>query len=169
MSSNRTKWTDFDRETKRYIKKRDGGCCVICGKSGATQCMHVFISRAHGGKGCKENGASGCPECHRINDNPIGKKERELSITNNYKVKRYLIEKENITVNQEFLDSLKYKKETIPFEERQKPKIEQRCKDCKYLVKNKNNKSTIPNYYCKKLNKIVGKKNPKCSKFMEVR
>ena len=31
MSSNRTKWTDFDKETKRYIKKRDGGKCVICG------------------------------------------------------------------------------------------------------------------------------------------
>ena len=133
MSSNRTKWTDFDKETKRYIKKRDGGKCVICGKVGATQCMHVFLSRAHGGKGCKENGASGCPECHRINDNPIGKKERELSITNNYKVKRYLIEKENITLNDEFLDSLKYKKEIIPFEERQKPKIEQRCKNCRYL------------------------------------
>ena len=168
MSSNRTKWTDFDKETKRYIKKRDGGCCVICGKAGATQCMHVFMSRAQGGKGCKENGASGCPNCHRINDNPIGKKERELSITNNYKVKKYLIEKENITVNKEFLDSLKYKKIPIPFEERKKVVDEKKCKDCKYLVKDKYNKSTIPNYYCKKLNKIVGKRNIKCNKFMEV-
>lgn len=164
----RSKWCDVDKETKKYIKNRDK-CCVLCGNTNGLTMAHVFISRAHGGKGCKENIVALCIKCHKYFDNPIGKKERELSITNNYKVKRYLIEKENIILNDGFLNSLKYKKEIIPFEERQKPKIEQRCKNCRYLVKNKNNKSTIPNYYCKKLNKIVGKNNPKCNKFMEVR
>lgn len=164
--SKRSQWTDFDKETKKYIKKRDGGRCVICGKVGATQCMHVFLSRAHGGKGCKENGASGCPACHRINDNPIGKKERELSISNNYKVKRYLIEKENITVNKEFMDSLKYKKEYTPFiPPTPKNKTEKQCKDCIYLTKNKYTNSTIPSYYCKHKKQITGKRNNICNNF----
>ena len=165
--SKRTQWTDFDKETKKYIKKRDGGRCVICGRHGATQCMHIFLSRAKGGKGCKENGASGCPECHRINDNPIGKKELEMSITNNFKVKQYLIEKEKLTINKEFLDSLKYKKEPTPFKKIDLEKKD-KCKDCIYLVKNKFNKSTIPTYYCKAKHKIVGKRNNVCERFKEV-
>jgi len=167
--SKRSNWTDFDKETKKYIKKRDGGRCVICGKVGATQCMHVFLSRAKGGKGCKENGASGCPECHRINDNPIGKKEIELSISNNYKVKRYLIEKENIVVNDEFIESLKYKKGLVPFTPVIKKETDKKCKDCKYLVKNKFGNSSIPSYYCKIKKQIVGKRNNTCNKFKEVK
>lgn len=162
--SKRTKWTDFDKETKKYIKKRDGGRCVICGKVGATQCMHVFLSRAKGGKGCKENGASGCPECHRINDNPIGQKEKELSITNNYKVKQYLVDKENIIVNKEFIDSLKYKKGLTPFETNIE-KITKRCSSCIWLVKNKNNNSSIPSYYCKLKRTIRGKKSEICERY----
>lgn len=166
--SKRSQWADFDRETKKYIKKRDGGRCVICGKSGATQCMHVFLSRAHGGRGCKENGASGCPECHRINDNPIGKKELELSISNNYKVKRYLIEKEHLTVNKEFLDSLKYKKTYTAFiPVAPKDITEKHCKDCKNLIKNKYNSSTIPSYYCPKKMQVMGKRSNICEDFKE--
>lgn len=162
--SKRSKWTDFDKETKKYIKKRDGGRCVICHKAGATQCMHVFLSRAKGGRGCKENGASGCPECHRINDNPIGQKEKELSITNNYKVKQYLVDKENLVVNKEFIDSLRYKKQPTPFElNTEKPKL--RCKSCVFLVKNTHTHNSIPSYYCKIKKTIRGKNSEVCNKY----
>lgn len=162
--SKRSKWTDFDKETKKYIKKRDGGRCVICHKVGATQCMHVFLSRAKGGRGCKENGASGCPECHRINDNPIGQKEKELSITNNYKVKKYLVDKENLVVNKEFIDSLRYKKQPTPFEVNTE-KFTLRCKSCVFLVKNTHTHNSIPSYYCKIKKTIRGKNGEVCNKY----
>ena len=57
--SKRSNWCDYDKNTRKYIKKRDNDKCVLCGAKGALQIMHVFISRAKGGKGCKENGVLG--------------------------------------------------------------------------------------------------------------
>ena len=74
----RTQWTDFDKETRKYIKKRDNNQCVICHSKGALQIMHIFLSRGQGGKGCKENGCLGCIKCHKILDNPIGEQENRI-------------------------------------------------------------------------------------------
>ena len=54
--SKRSNWCEFDKETRKYIKKRDNNECVICHKKGALQVMHIFLSRAKGGKGSKDNG-----------------------------------------------------------------------------------------------------------------
>ena len=69
----RTKWTDYDKETRKYIKKRDENKCLICKSKGGLQIAHIFLSRAQGGRGCKENGVLLCVKCHSILDNPIGK------------------------------------------------------------------------------------------------
>ena len=65
----RSQWCEFDKETRKYIKKRDNNRCIFCGNNGALQIAHIFLSRSHGGKGCKENGVMLCIKCHQALDN----------------------------------------------------------------------------------------------------
>lgn len=104
------KWELFDKETQKYLKKRDKEKCVLCGKKGAVKFMHVFVSDSKGGKGCKENGICVCVKCMQINNKPIGKEEVRQRMINIQQAQKYLIEKENLQVDKRFLDSLKYKK-----------------------------------------------------------
>lgn len=168
----RSLWCDFDKETRKYIKKRDKDACVICGSKGALQIMHVFLSRAKGGKGCKENGCLGCVRCHNIYDNPIGQKQKEQSIMIDHECKKYLIEKENIVFDINFINSLKFNKNKVVSERNTIdstfiPKSVKHCRDCVYMVKNRYNNSTIPTYYCKLQKILVSKNNKTCYKFKE--
>lgn len=171
----RSKWCEYDKETRKYIHKRDKDCCVICGKRGALQIMHVFLSRAHGGKGCKENGCLGCVKCHNIIDNPIGNDLNALSKEYLDYCKKYLIEKEHITVNKTFMDSLKYKKSVdtlspiMLFEPKKQFEDIKKCGNCKNLVKNKFGNSSIPTYYCTFKRQITGKKSKVCDNYREVK
>ena len=166
--SKRSNWCEFDKETRKYIKKRDKNKCVICGNKGALQIMHVFISRAKGGKGCKENGALGCVKCHKIIDNPIGNEQMLKQKEYVAYIKQHLIDKENIIVNKDFLNSLKYKKLITPIDFKlDLDKEIKRCKNCKMLVKNKNKNSTISSYYCKYKKINLNKTTKACKKFIE--
>ena len=168
----RSMWCEFDKDTRKYIKKRDNDRCIICGNKGALQIMHVFLSRAHGGKGSKENGCLGCVNCHKIIDNPIGTTQNELSKKYLQRCKDYLIEKENLwstyKSEKELKESLKYKKEIVKIELEIPIKKEhyKRCKDCQMLVKNKNN-SSIPTYYCKYKKIRLNKSTKACNNFKE--
>lgn len=166
----RSNWCEFDKETRKYIKKRDNNKCVVCGNKGALQIMHIFINRSHGGKGCKENGCLGCVGCHRIIDNPIGMSENMLSEVYLIKCKEYLIEKEHIEYNKEFIESLKFDKKKYRLETEVKvDKIQikkyDRCKDCILLVKRKSYNNTIPAYYCKYKKININKTTRSCKKF----
>lgn len=163
----RKDWTEYDRETRKYIKKRDNNKCFICGSNGNLQIMHIWLNRSHGGKGCKENGVLGCEICHRILDNPIGTEQNKLSKDYMNRCKEYLTQVENIIPNEEFLDTLRYKKTIVRIEtnvDRIKS-IKKRCKHCKYLVKNKLSKSTIPSYYCKYRHMLIHKTTEACKLF----
>ena len=160
--SKRSNWCEFDKETRKYIKKRDKEECVICHNKGALQIMHIFMSRAMGGKGDKRNGCLGCVKCHRILDNAIGSVEKELSKKYMETCRNYLIEKEKITDINKLMEELKYKKEYTPFEN--KPTIKT-CKNCKYLVKNTSYNSTIPSYYCKVKHSIMNKTSEACKDY----
>ena len=93
----RTSWTGIDKKTRDYVLKRDKRC-LICGSRNNLTLAHVFVSRAKGGKGCKENLAVLCSRCHYyIVDNPIGKKNNELSKKYKERLKIYLKIKENVT------------------------------------------------------------------------
>ena len=166
----RTNWTEFDKETRKYIKKRDGDKCVICGNKGALQIMHIFLNRSHGGKGCKENGCLGCVLHHRILDNPIGNEENRLSQEYLQRCKNYLIEKEHIIYNKEFIESLKFNKQK--YLEQIETKVENiqikkynRCKDCIYLKKKPTYNSTLPTYYCRYKKVNLNKTTKACNKF----
>ena len=106
--SSRSKACEFDEKTRLYIKRRDHNKCVICGNKNNLQIMHIFINRSHGGLGVKENGCLGCIRCHRIIDNPIGRTQNAQSKELLAYCKQYLIDKENIVLNNDFLKSIKY-------------------------------------------------------------
>ena len=161
--SKRSNFTEFDKETRKYIKKRDKDKCVICGAKGGLQIMHIFLSRAKGGKGCKENGCLGCVKCHQIIDNPIGTEQNKKSREYLEYCKKYLIEKENIKDTKELIENLKYKKEITPFE----IKIEkiERCKNCMYLIKKKGYNTSVSNYYCKYRKISLSKNTRACKNF----
>lgn len=168
--SKRTKWTEFDKETRKYIKKRDNNKCVICDNKGALQIMHIFLNRSHGGKGSKENGCLGCIKCHRILDNPVGEYESQLSNEYLQKCKNYLIDIEHINYNKEFIETLKFNKKKYRLENEIKINNMQikkydHCKDCIMLVKRKSYNNTIPAYYCKYRKMNLNKTTKACNKF----
>lgn len=107
----RTTWTDIDNKTRQYCYKRDHNQCIICHSTYNLTLAHIFLSRAKGGKGCKENLVTLCYRDHVfLMDNPIGRKNNELSKKYKSMCRAYLIAKENIDYNDEFIESLKYKK-----------------------------------------------------------
>jgi hypothetical protein len=167
----RTQWTDVSKETRKYIKKRDGNKCIICNNKGAITMAHVFVSRAKGGKGSKENIVSLCTNCHYyILDNPIGQKNNKLSQEYKAKCYQYLFDKENIIYNDEFIKSLKFDKqryidETEPNIKSIQIKKYNRCKDCEMLVKRSSYNSLIPTYYCKYRKINLNKTTKACNKF----
>lgn len=178
MASVRTQWTDFDKDTRKYIKKRDEEKCVVCGSKGALQIMHIFVNRSHGGKGSKENGCLGCIKCHSIIDNYIGNEQRALADKYLNKCKEYLIEKEHIIYSKEFLDGLKFdkisylKQKQAEYEVKQQSEVNYatKCKHCNMLVKDRfNRNNTIPSYYCKFKKMLMNKNMDACSNFRRLK
>lgn len=64
MSSKRKASTDIDNKSRNEVHKRDGLCCVYCGKTNQPIELAHYISRAHGGLGIPENLVSLCIFCH---------------------------------------------------------------------------------------------------------
>lgn len=105
----RKDWCEFSRHERELIKERDSCRCVFCGSPYNLQIAHIFISRAHGGKGCKKNGVILCTNCHQELDNYIGSRNRH-DLIESY-CKNYLIEKENLTIDDNFIKSIEFHKE----------------------------------------------------------
>lgn len=162
--SKRSQWCDVSKELRKYIIERDKEC-IICGAKKPLTMAHIFLSRAKGGKGCKENIVALCNKCHYyILDNPIGKSNIEKSQEILARCYQYLFDKENIVYNDEFISTLKYHKVYDII----KPTIEKkqnRCGECVYLIKQNNKRNTLPVYYCKLERKIRARKGVICSKF----
>ena len=167
----RSQWCEYDKEERKYIKKRDMDKCVICKSKGALQIMHIFVNRSHGGRGIRTNGVLGCIKCHKILDNPIGLEQNKRSKEMLDFCKNYLIEVEHINPDKEFIDSLIYKKEigkieiNMDLDYINSLKKKDRCKNCKHLVKNKYSNSSIPSYYCKYRHIPIHKTTEACKSF----
>lgn len=161
-----SKWADVSRETRKYIEKRDKKC-IVCGIKKPLTMAHIFISRAKGGKGSKENIVALCPKCHLLIDNPIGNNDYYKGQEYLAYCKRYLQEKENFEANKKFLDELIYKKQITEFKEPILKKFN-RCKTCKFLTKRNNKYGTINFYYCKYKKIRINKTTKACNKFKEV-
>lgn len=170
----RSQWCDIDKETRREVLDRDNNRCIICGSKKPLTIAHIFLNRAKGGKGCKENLVTLCINCHYyILDNPIGRDNILKSQEYLEKCKNYLIEKEHITNSKGFLDSLKFdktsylKQKQAEYQEKINSPIEYRtkCKDCIMLVKNKSRYTTIQSYYCKFKRKEINKNSKSCKEY----
>ena len=174
MSSKRSQWCEFDKDERKYIKKRDKEQCYICGAKGALQIMHIFVNRSHGGKGERRNGVLGCVHCHTIIDNPIGDEQIKLSREYLDRCKKYLIDVEHIECSErELREQLCFDRERdlpkVPIVA-QPPKrvvVEHKCADCKHCVRNKRSNSTIPSYFCKRHYCLAKKSAPACAQFEE--
>ena len=67
--SKRSKWCQFDKDTRDIIKIRDKFKCIYCGGNQFLGIAHIWLSRAKGGKGCETNGVLLCQTCHNALDN----------------------------------------------------------------------------------------------------
>lgn len=162
----RSQFCEFDKETRKYIKKRDNNRCIFCGSNGALQIAHIFLSRAKGGKGCKENGVMLCLKCHQALDNG---KDTSLRSEIHTFCAEYLVKKENITSITQLMKTLKYDKinalrNDIKIELPVK-KIENKCRDCVMLEKRKDKFNSIPVYYCKIKNIRINKNKNICERY----
>lgn len=91
----RSTWTNFTKEERKYIKKRDQDQCIYCGYRGALQIAHIFLNRSHGGAGVRYNGVLLCTTHHQHLDNPIGNQKIESQQIQSY-CENYLEKKENL-------------------------------------------------------------------------
>ena len=93
---------DVPPKTKELVMNRDGGC-VYCNKISTLTYAHIFVSRAKGGLGVKENIAILCMNHHHILDNGV---ESNIANKIDKHCKDYLI---NLYGSID-LESLKYNK-----------------------------------------------------------
>ncbi len=61
--------TEFSPSVRKHIYERDEERCVYCGTIHFLGVAHIFVSRAKGGKGVKENGVLLCQRHHHDLDN----------------------------------------------------------------------------------------------------
>lgn len=89
---------EFDKKTREDIYERDGFRCIYCNSARALGVAHIFISRAHGGLGVKENGALLCQRCHHDLDNGINGELAEAikNYTQSYIKKHHQVSEEKI-------------------------------------------------------------------------
>lgn len=75
----RSQWSQFTQEERINIMTRDKGKCIMpnCNNTFGTGIAHVFLSKAQGGRGCKENGVVLCQEHHHALDNGNNRELRQ--------------------------------------------------------------------------------------------
>lgn len=78
MKSKRTKALDISPEVKKAVYERDGGRCVLCGRTGFPNAH--FIPRSQSGRGIEENVVTLCIECHNRYDNGAFRAQTEAEL-----------------------------------------------------------------------------------------
>lgn len=100
--SKRTKAVDISQKVRQEVYARDNLRCISCRSPYNLQVAHIYLSRAKGGLGVKENLAILCINCHLDYDS--GKNKRQERVKG--RVHRYM---ENL-YGQPNIEKLKYKK-----------------------------------------------------------
>ncbi len=81
-----TKATEIPIKVKEIVWKRDNYRCIFCHKFVPVECSCChFIPRSAGGLGIPENIYTGCPDCHREQDNGLNTKFYDLKVENHLK------------------------------------------------------------------------------------
>lgn len=68
-TNKRAIFSDFTKEEKAHIMKRDNEKCIFCGGTTYLGIAHIFASRQKGGVGNRKNGVVLCQICHGNLDN----------------------------------------------------------------------------------------------------
>lgn len=76
--SARSKSTNFSKQVKIDMLRRDKYRCIFCGTSEGLTPAH-YISRASGGLGIIENGACVCVKCHQALDHSTNRESMLLT------------------------------------------------------------------------------------------
>ena len=84
--SKRSQATDFDKDTKIDMLRRDGYRCIFCSNSESLTPAH-YISRAKGGLGILENGVCLCVQCHQALDQSPARAHLQLKLQRYLKIK----------------------------------------------------------------------------------
>jgi 5-methylcytosine-specific restriction endonuclease McrA len=72
MKSKRSKACEIPFKVKQAVFERDGGHCLICGRTVPVTFSNAhYIARSHGGLGVEKNILTLCPECHERYDNSV--------------------------------------------------------------------------------------------------
>ena len=82
----RTRACAISPKIKRQVERRDGECCIFCGKRGKGEAH--FIPRSQGGLGIEENLLTVCRPCHDLLDNSTQRKKM-LPVAEQYLRSRY--------------------------------------------------------------------------------
>jgi len=96
--------TEISKAVRQLVWERDGGKCIYCNKAGFSN-VHVFVSRAHGGLGVKENVGTLCMLHHHWLDNGLNRQHKL--------VKEKLYEYMYSLYPDLEIDNLRYKKHKI--------------------------------------------------------
>jgi hypothetical protein len=83
--SKRSKACDITPNIRQQVFNRDKKC-INCGSNHMLTIAHVYVSRAHGGKGVMNNLAVLCTKCHGHLDN--GKLQEKMIVK--FNVERYM-------------------------------------------------------------------------------
>jgi len=100
--SKRSKACDITPKVRQHVMERDGGRCINCGKTYMLTIAHVYVSRAHGGKGIPTNLAVLCMKCHGKLDN--GRKHESMIVK--FNVEHYM----QRIYGKPNIDEIKYRK-----------------------------------------------------------
>lgn len=86
MMHARTKASQISKETKWKVLERDGGKCVLCGRTCSVYNASChFIGRGRLGLGIEQNIITLCPECHYNLDNgEVGRDELREYLQSKY-------------------------------------------------------------------------------------
>ena len=91
----RTKALDIPKRVKDRVWERDGGRCILCGKT-ASMPNSNYIPRSQGGLGIEENVVTHCIQCHNLFDNSQHRPYLKLEIEEYLKSKYPNWEKEKL-------------------------------------------------------------------------
>lgn len=82
-SKKRKSYTDIPKAVKEIVWERDDHRCIFCHRYVPVECACChFIPRSLGGLGIPENIYTGCPDCHREQDNGMDTKLYDLKVEN---------------------------------------------------------------------------------------
>lgn len=135
-------WSQFDRDAIKYIKKRDGAHCIICG----CPCDSVHLAFSAHAQARQDTGCLICPSCESLPNTEL-------------LAQKYLISFYNIKDLASFKKELIFHKDASP-QATVQPQPTNFCLGCAFF--RRDHRVETPTYWCAKYYKNVTRDLPAC-------